>query len=279
VKIVLLALDREPGRAAQILRAQFPGGAIETLPVTEIENLSAWQRLRVLRALKPDLFAVSTERLAWQQGQNLLLMFGALGGVREVMLFDPFGAERREARGHTLLHAPLRLMREEWISWMTVRRARRELRRLELEVAQKEIDWDSSEIHRSAKPRIAYLRTTPAAGTQSGGATTHTIGFIKAAADIAASVSVISNDHIAGLDESRVSMTLIEPDSVGLTRAAFDLRNGMLFTGRALLEIEKQSPDFIYQRYSRFNWTGVEASLKTTRPLFLEYNGSELWMA
>ena len=153
MKIVLIALDREPTRAAQILRAQFPGGTIETLPVNEIENLSARQRLRVLRALKPDLFAVSTERLAWQQGQNLLLMFGALGGAREVMLFDPFGTERRETRGDALLHAPFRLAREAWISWITVRRARRELRQLELEVAQKEIDWSPSQIHRSAKPR------------------------------------------------------------------------------------------------------------------------------
>lgn len=43
-------------------------------------------------------------------------------------------------------------------------------------------------------------------------------------------------------------------------------------------EIERQPPDFIYQRYSRFSWAGVEASLRTRRPLFLEYNGSEVWV-
>jgi glycosyltransferase involved in cell wall biosynthesis len=128
-------------------------------------------------------------------------------------------------------------------------------------------------------PRLTYLRTTPAAGTQSGGATTHTSGFINAAAELGAQVSVISNDRLAGVDEAKVSMQLIEPDPLGLTRAAFDLRNGMLFTDRACAQLEKQQPDFIYQRYSRFNWTGVEAALRTRRPLFLEYNGSEVWMA
>jgi glycosyltransferase involved in cell wall biosynthesis len=128
-------------------------------------------------------------------------------------------------------------------------------------------------------PNITYLRTTPAAGTQSGGATTHTLGFINAAVELGAHVSIISNDRIAGLDEAKVLIKLIEPDSLGLTRPAFDLRNGLLFTDQACAEIARQPPDFIYQRYSRFNWTGVEACLRTRRPLFLEYNGSEVWMA
>ena len=37
-------------------------------------------------------------------------------------------------------------------------------------------------------------------------------------------------------------------------------------------------PDFIYQRYARFSWAGVAAALRTKRPLFLEYNGSEVWV-
>ena len=61
--------------------------------------------------------------------------------------------------------------------------------------------------------------------------------------------------------------------------AAFGLHNGMLFTDRACSEMETAPPDFIYQRYSRFNWSGVEAGLRSRRPLFLEYNGSEVWMA
>jgi glycosyltransferase involved in cell wall biosynthesis len=37
--------------------------------------------------------------------------------------------------------------------------------------------------------------------------------------------------------------------------------------------------DFIYQRYSRFNWTGVALSLITGLPLLLEFNGSEVWIS
>ena len=87
---------------------------------------------------------------------------------------------------------------------------------------------------------------------------------------------MISNDYIAGLDETR--LTLIDPEPFGTTRAAFDLRNNLIFSAGALREIERSPVDLIYQRYGRFTWAGVEASLRTGVPLFLEYNGSEVWI-
>src|SRR6266513_4640320 len=279
MKIVLLVLGGNPEQACAWLQKNYSGAAIEKTSRDQLAISSPADRMRALRALGPEIFAVVTERLAWQQGQNALLLFGASAGAGRVVLFDPHGARREETRGQVILRAPFRFVRDAWVSWQTVRRARRELSRLERESAQRNTDEFALRAGSDVAPRITYLRTTPAAGTQSGGAGTHTTGFIKGATESGARLSLISNDKIAGLDESRVSMTLIEPDPLGLTRAAFDLRNGMLFSDRALLEIEKQSPDFIYQRYSRFNWSGVEASLKTRRPLFLEYNGSEVWMA
>ena len=279
MKIVLLVLGGDPGQAREWLLKDYPSASIEQISRDQLEGAAPLHRIRALRALGPEIFAVATERLGWQQGQNALLLFGALGGAREVIIFDSFGAERRESHLRVLLCAPFRLAREAWVSWQTLRRARRELARLERQLAQREFEARGLRSDAGEAPRITYLRATPAAGTEFGGATTHTVGFINGAIEIGASVSVISNDQIAGLDESSVTMKLIEPDSLGLTRAAFDLRNGMLFTDRAAAEIEQQPPDFIYQRYSRFNWTGVEASLGTRRPLFLEYNGSEVWMA
>ena len=279
MKIVLLVLGGNPEQASEYLRKNHPAAVIEKISRDQLVGSSPADRLRALRALGPKMFAVATERLAWQQGQNALLLFGASAGAGRVVLFDSHGASREETRGQIILRAPLRFVQDAWVSWQTVRRARRDLSRLERELAPAKTREFDLRAGVGVAPRITYLRTTPAAGTQSGGASTHTIGFIKGATESGARLSLISNDHLAGLDESRVSMTLIEPDPLGLTRAAFDLRNGMLFTDHARLEIEKQSPDFIYQRYSRFNWSGVELSLRTRRPLFLEYNGSEVWMA
>ncbi|HYG81691.1 MAG TPA: glycosyltransferase family 4 protein, partial [Pyrinomonadaceae bacterium] len=128
------------------------------------------------------------------------------------------------------------------------------------------------------RPELVYLRATPGPGTQLGGAASHINGFINAAVGSGARVSLVSNDQIAGLDEGRAPLKIIWPKPIGSTRAAFDIYNNLLFTHEATREVERARPDFIYQRYSRFSWAGVEASLRTGRPLFLEYNGSEVWV-
>jgi glycosyltransferase involved in cell wall biosynthesis len=125
---------------------------------------------------------------------------------------------------------------------------------------------------------IVYLRSSPGPGTQAGGAASHINGFVNAALQLGAGVSLISNDEIAGLDQTRIPTKIIWPKPIGSTRAAFDIYNNLHFTEAAVAEIQNQPPDFIYQRYARFSWAGVAAALRTKRPLFLEYNGSEVWV-
>jgi glycosyltransferase involved in cell wall biosynthesis len=135
----------------------------------------------------------------------------------------------------------------------------------------------SRQIQAASGPDIVYLRAAPGPGTQVGGAASHINGFINAALRKGARVRLISNDQIAGLDSDKASLRIIGPEPLGTTRAVADINNGLRFTQAAVREIERNPPDFIYQRYSRFNWAGVEASQRTGRPLFLEYNGSEVW--
>src|SRR6266404_7529951 len=98
MKIVLLVLAGDPGQAREWLLRNYPDAVIEQITRDQIESSVPLGRIRALRALGPEIFAVLTEQLAWQQGQNALLLFGALGGGREVIIFDSFEAERRESR-------------------------------------------------------------------------------------------------------------------------------------------------------------------------------------
>jgi glycosyltransferase involved in cell wall biosynthesis len=91
-------------------------------------------------------------------------------------------------------------------------------------------------------------------------------------------VHIISNDLIAGMNASEDRFTVIPPQPGGNTRALFDIHNNLVFTRGAVPLIEQVDPDFIYQRYARFSWAGVVAASRTKRPLFLEYNGSEVWV-
>src|SRR5262249_24564186 len=213
--------------------------------------------------------------LIWQRGQNGLLLFGALGGAGHVVLIDTRGNNRAENRAGILARLPARLTSEAVASSAAIAKSRSRLRELERLVANRVSKASSSFANPNAL-RIAYLRGTPSPGSAAGGAATHINGFVNAATQLGADVRVISNDYIAGLDETKV--TLINPEPIGTTRAAFDLRNNLIFSAGVLGEIDSLPLDLIYQRYGRFTWAGVEASLRAAVPLFLEYNGSEVWI-
>lgn len=273
MKALVLVLSGDVERVRDWLQQKYAHASIEFLSRYELENKSGAQRLSIVRRLHPDVFVIVTERLVWQRGQNALFAFGALAGARRVAMIDSRGKVREESRAAILSRTPARLASESAASAAAITRSRAQLKKLEREVANPpRIKIDSTRRDLS----VAYLRSTPSPGSHAGGAATHINGFINAATDLGARVDVISNDYIAGFDESR--LTLIDPEPIGSTRAAFDLRNNLVFSGGVLRELERAPADLIYQRYGRFTWAGVEASLRTGAPLFLEYNGSEVWI-
>ena len=275
MKLVLLFLSGNAERARAVLRARFPQTEIEELPRRQVESGGLLQRLRSLRSLRPDVFAIATERLAWQCGQNALMLFGVLAGARRVVLIDAYNHVKEETSGRIVARTPFRLSSELAMSALAIAQARSRVQRLEQAVRLAKTASAAQDIRHNSL-RIAYLRSTPSPGSHAGGAATHINGFVNAATDLGAQVNVISNDHIAGLDEGR--LTLIDPEPIGSTRASFDLRNNLIFSAGMLRELQRAPADVIYHRYGRFTWAGVEASLCTGAPLFLEYNGSEVWI-
>jgi glycosyltransferase involved in cell wall biosynthesis len=278
MRVILVVLSGDARRAQERLGDLFPAATIESIPRDDIENGNLTSRLRALRRHQPDVFAVATERLEWQRGQDLFMLFGALAGAREVLLIDAHGGVRRQdSRGSLLLKGMGRVARESIVSSGVIARARRELVELEQAIQNHKARAPVSKFT-SSHPRITYLRATPGPGTQAGGASSHIKGVIGGLVELGAKVELVSNDVLAGFDNSKVKLTLIKPEPLGATRAVFDLNNNEVFTSGALAVIQANPPDFIYQRYARFSWAGVLASLRTQCPLFLEYNGSEVWV-
>jgi glycosyltransferase involved in cell wall biosynthesis len=285
MKVVLLALSGDISHCYDKLAELFPGSSIELISRAEFETGGHLKRLKALRALRPDVLAIATERLPWQRGQNLFMVFGALAGAREVIMIDAHGGLIRRSRSNVLLGAPGRLSRETLMAANDVAVSRRELARLEQEVLRHS-GWDQSgdkSLHSREAPhasvaRVVYLRSTPGPGTQAGGAASHIKGVVDALEALGVEVEIISNDLIAGLDHTEDRFTVIPPQPGGGTRALFDIHNNLVFTRGSVPLVERARPDFIYQRYARFSWAGVVASLRAKRPLFLEYNGSEVWV-
>jgi glycosyltransferase involved in cell wall biosynthesis len=277
MKLVLLALSGDAARAHEKLRQLYPQATIETISRAEFETGNLRKRLSTLRARQPEVFAIVTERLAWQRGQHLFMLFGALAGAREVLIVDSYGDVIRSTRGELLAHTPLRLGHETVSGAADFAASRRELRRLERAV--KAIGARVRQrIQERESLRVVYLRATPGPGTQAGGAASHIKGVVDALRALGAELDIISNDAIAGIDDADERFTVVPPETIGGTRALFDIHNNLVFTRAVVPLIQHAEPDFIYQRYARFSYAGVAASVRTGRPLFLEYNGSEVWV-
>lgn len=276
MKVVLLALSGDLSRWQDKLVELYPGCSIEFISRGEFETGSHLKRLKSLRALRPDVLAVATERLPWQRGQNLFMLFGALAGAREVLMIDAHGGLVRKSRSNVLLGAPVRLSRETITSANDLAQSRRELQRLEDETLR----FRDVSPKKTSRPRlrVVYLRSTPGPGTQAGGAASHIKGVVLGLESLGVEVKIISNDQIAGLNDSDDRFQIIPPQPGGGSRALFDIHNNLVFTRGAVPLIEQAKPDFIYQRYARFSWAGVVAANRIKRPLLLEYNGSEVWV-
>lgn len=276
MKVVLMALSGDLSRWHDQLVQLYPGSSIETISRGNFETGGYLKRLRSLRALHPDVFVIATERLFWQRAQNLFMIFGALAGAREVLMIDAHGEQLRRSRSNVLLGAPVRLSRETLTSASDFAQSRRKLKQLEQDIFRSA--RQPTPLPNRARLRVVYLRATPGPGTQTGGAASHIKGVIEALETFGVEVEVISNDLIAGLDRRTDRFAVIPPKPAGGTRALFEIHNNLVFTRGAVPLIVRAEPDFIYQRYARFSWAGVEASVQTRRPLFLEYNGSEVWV-
>jgi glycosyltransferase involved in cell wall biosynthesis len=274
MRVVLLALSGDLSRWRDKLDQLYPDSSIEVVSRAEFESGSHLKRLKALRALRPDVLAIATERLPWQRGQNLFMVFGALAGAREVLMIDAHGGLVRKSRANLLAGAPVRLGRETLTGVGDVTQSRRELLRLEQEVLRSR----ETPITIHEPRRIVYLRSTPGPGTQAGGAASHIKGVVEGLESLGVEVQIISNDLIAGLDHPDERFQMIAPQPGGGSRALFDIHNNLVFTRGAVPLVEQANPDFIYQRYARFSWAGVIAGLRTKRPLLLEYNGSEVWV-
>lgn len=277
MKVVLLALSGDSARCHAKLGELYRHATIETISRAEFETGSLTKRLSALSARRPDVFAIATERLAWQRGQDLFMIFGALAGARESIMIDSHDGFVRRTRGDLLVRAPVSLGSEAFTGAADLAQSRRELRRMEQAVAAMNTRA-SRRARESGPPRVIYLRSTPGPGTQAGGAASHIKGVVDALRALGVELQIISNDAIAGIDASDERFTIVPPETVGGTRALFDIHNNLVFTRAAVRLIEQANPDFIYQRYARFSWAGVASALRTGRPLFLEYNGSEVWV-
>ena len=289
---LLLDLSGNREAAAGWAHRQLPGLDIHPINKADLKWESKRKALERVRRLAPHTFAIFTSDLDMQSARGSLMMFAVLTGARSILFGDITGRTISRSRSSVLLIEAPRLLLELLIgyalvvplSWLLVLMLRSSLgirQIVRLGRAKRRRDPNQSSL------TALYIRATLSSGSE-GGLHTHVTGFRTGAARLGHSLRILESANIplssqesptAGNDTG--DRRVIEPSAlIGATKALFELWNNLLFTAKSLQLIgdETGDLDFIYQRYSRFNFTGVMLSLVTGVPLALEFNGSEVWV-
>lgn len=130
--------------------------------------------------------------------------------------------------------------------------------------------------------KILYLRTDICdKPVIAGGSVSHTIGVIEGF--IAAGYEIVCASSSMHEQLQKIPLTALyqlkNPACFGFLRWKINcLLSSIFFTHTVLKNIKNQKIDFIYQRYSVLNCTGVLVSKIKRLKLLVEYNGSEVWV-
>jgi glycosyltransferase involved in cell wall biosynthesis len=200
----------------------------------------------------------------------VLKVLAHASGAREIYFVGPAGEMRRVGRSE-VPGAIAALARASMESAIAIARAGREIKRLELA--------PRSTPSFPTGHRLLYLNANLWFGIKAGGSVGHVSGVVNGFLEEGYTVVFAS---AGGRLMSRAEADyrrLLPPRHFGLPWE----RNTYRFHFDVVDQLDKvvnEGPlDFIYQRMSIGNYSGVVLSRKWNVPLVLEYNGSEVWAA
>ncbi len=277
---LLLDLSGHERAAREWAATNLKSFRVQTLNKADLKWSSKSAALSRIRAIKPQLFVIFITNFDLQSSRSAMLLFGSLAGANRVILADSKGQTINRSRPGVLLFELPRFAFEILfgylvivpLSWLLV---------LLLQILFRFRKRKSvNQTDDSQRLSALYIRAT-LSGAKEGGMATHVAGFTSGVAELGHHLQfLISGDA----DPGNASHTIRPTAAISPTRAIFELWNNLSFTRQSLdwLRRFKQQGgnlDFIYQRYNRFNFTGVVLSLWTGLPLALEFNGSEVWVS
>ena len=263
--------------------AQLPNADIRRLNKVDLKWTSKREALARIRSLEPDTFCVFASDFRFQDRRGALLLFAILAGARRVIMGDAKGRQTSRSRlGVLLLDAPrfaVELLAGYGLvvplSWiLTEALSLALLIRAPLRASRTR----KRKLATGEKPSLSllYIRATLTSAAE-GGMPTHVAGFASGAVALGHQLKFLASG-----EQDDGDTVEIPPSSLfSATKALFEVWNNLVFNVKSLIRsaVPANEIDFIYQRYSRFNWTGVLLSAVTGLPLALEYNGSEVWVS
>jgi len=277
---VLLDLSGDKNAALQWARDRLGDATVNVINKAELKWTSKLEGIKRVRALAPDSFSIFTSDLNTQSGVRALMVFGVLAGARRVTIADKTGRVISRSRSVVILLEAPRLSLEFLtgyallipVSWLlTELLGVALLFRRVVRASRKQGEYDG------ASMRALYVRATISSASE-GGMQTHIAGFAGGAAALGHKLTFVTS----GKQLTNGSVSIPPSRIFEANRVVYELWNNLNFTAKLLSGFSGEASrrfDFIYQRYNRFNWSGVALSILTGLPLALEFNGSEVWVS
>ena len=281
-RALLLDLSGDANAAFDWASKQLPDSEIQLLDKIGLKWASKREALANVRSLAPDVFCVFVRDLNLQSGQRAMMIFAILAGARQVVLGDSNNLIKFGSRPGVLLVEVPRCSLELLLGyglivplyWVLSELVGALLRLRDVVRASRETSkLDTSE---RASLTALYVRATLTSASE-GGMPTHVSGFSNGAAELGHRLKFL----VSGNHGNEVAMAIAPSSALSVTKALLEIWSNLVFTIRSLQSSKEilSGVDFIYQRYSRFNYTGVLLSMSSGRPFLLEFNGSEVWLA
>jgi len=283
---VLLDLSGDLNAALDWAASISPNATVKQINKSDLKWTSKSEALTRVRKLGPDVFLIFTADIEAQSACALLMLFGALAGARRIVIGDSHGHILSRSRAGALLVEAPRLVLELVVgygliiplSWLLTEA-------LGLSLMFRKVSRAAPRIEpaRDGESRgldALYVRATLASARE-GGMLSHVAGFAGGATALGHRLTFLFS---GAREESEGVVSILPSPAFSATKTLFEVWNNLAFTLKSLQMIASgglgsREFDVIYQRYSRFNWTGVALSLITGLPLLLEFNGSEVWIS
>jgi glycosyltransferase involved in cell wall biosynthesis len=246
------------------------GGSAKRITVAELRLLSLPRMLRYLRGLRCDRLIIPEEDSNSGTLTPVLLILAKLTRAKQILTVGPGGATRRIGLGEVAAQA-WGMALASLASRRAMSRAGREIRRLAAEPLVS--------LPRPANRSGLFLNANLWFGVKAGGSVGHISGVVNA------------------LDEEGLDMTFATAGGRMLVHPRIPIEelvapahfgtpweyNYYRFHDAVVAQLHRlhrqRRFEFIYQRMSLANYSGVALSRALRIPLILEYNGSEAWVA
>ena len=240
------------------------------LTVPELRRMSTLVLLHTLLSLRGHRVLLPLEDL---NGQALLPIFQGIAAVspaRRIEVVYPDLRSERVSRLRTMF-AAFGMMNASVASGLSAWRCARELDSL-LHIPRAVVSGGSGK-------QVLYLKTNLWFGVKAGGSVGHIAGVVNELAQEGYHVDFAATEPPVMLDGRVRYIHIPPPTTFGLPSELNCYRYQEIVVREISRRYAHSRPTFIYQRMSIANYAGVVLSRHLERPLVLEYNGSEAWVA